>query len=266
MVNSPFDVTKDYFAILGVHHLACDKTIKQAYRKMARRYHPDVSKIHNATQKFQEVSEAFEILTKHKDAYWKAYCRHSNRSSNTSSGYRKNTRHDTGNNNAGAQGDFWGYSQQARKPIRGKDKVITYPLTLRYAIRLLKIGYFYIPGLKIRMKFSRLAFQGKTFRIRNKGYPGLFGGENGDYLVKFSLKMTGLKWELKGSDLYGVIEVPEPLLASGSKIELESPVGPLKLVVPKNYSSKDYIKVENMGLPGDEIHSPGHLFAKLIAA
>lgn len=262
MVNSPFDVTKDYFAILGIHHLACDKTIKQAYRKMARRYHPDVSKIHNATQKFQEVSEAFEILIKHKDSYWTAFCRYHSRS--TATGDKKTGQQSSQQTN-GAKSDYWRYTQ-SRKPVRGKDKVITYPLTLRYAIRLLKIGYFYIPGLKIRMKFSRLAFQGKTFRIKSKGYPGLFGGENGDYLVKFNLKMTGLKWELKGSDLYGEIEVPSPMLMSGNQIELESPVGPLKLVVPNNYSSKQYIKVENMGLPGDELHSPGHLFAKLIAA
>ena len=65
-----FDSTKDYFAVLGVHHDACDKTIKLAYRKMARRYHPDVSKIYNAVVKFQEVAEAFEVLTKkHKESY-----------------------------------------------------------------------------------------------------------------------------------------------------------------------------------------------------
>lgn len=259
MVNPPFDVTKDYFAVLGVHHLACDKTIKQAYRKMARRYHPDVSKIHNATQKFQEISEAFEILTKYKASYWKAYCRANNRPSSTSNAENDQTSAQSG------RSEYWQYNQ-ARRPVRGKDKIITYPLTLRYAIRLLKIGYFYIPGLKVRMKFSRLAFQGKTFRIRNKGYPGLFGGEDGDYLVKFKLRMTGLKWALKGSDLYGEIEVPKPLLSSGNQLELESPVGRLILQVPRNYSSKEFIKVENMGLPGDDSHSPGHLYAKLIAA
>ncbi len=52
--------------------------------------------------------------------------------------------------------------------MRGKDRVITYPLTLRYAIRLLKIGYFYIPGLKVKMKFTREAFADKTFRLKGK--------------------------------------------------------------------------------------------------
>ncbi|MDX1795424.1 MAG: DnaJ domain-containing protein [Hydrogenovibrio sp.] len=263
MVNSPFDASKDYFAVLGIHHQACDQTIKQAYRKMARRYHPDVSKINNATQKFQEVSEAFEILTKHKEVYWKAFCE-------LNSAKSRSKRHHGSSSyqgqNAGNQQAYQQSRYHARAPIRGKDKVITYPLTLRYAIRLLKIGYFYIPGLKIRMKFTRLAFEGKTFRIRNKGYPGLFGGENGDYLVRFNLKLNGMKWRLKGSDLYGTIEVPRLMLSAGNEIELESPAGPMTVMIPKNYSPKQYIKVENMGLPGDGENAAGHLYAKLIAA
>ncbi len=75
MLNKRYDASKDYFALLGVHQQACEKTIKQAYRKMARRYHPDVSKIHNATEKFQEISEAYEVLTKFRDAYWRDYSR-----------------------------------------------------------------------------------------------------------------------------------------------------------------------------------------------
>jgi len=86
MLNTRYDISKDYFALLGVHHQACEKTIKQAYRKMARRYHPDVSKIHNATEKFQEIAEAYEVLTRFRDAYWRDFSRgqgriHTNRSS-----------------------------------------------------------------------------------------------------------------------------------------------------------------------------------------
>lgn len=259
MINAPFDSSKDYFAILGIHPEASDGIIKQAYRKMARRYHPDVSKIHNATQKFQEVSEAFEVLTKHKEAYWKAFCRLNQTRPHNVRGdsFKKHSRHQTKASSSGAY---------HRQPIRGKDRVITYPLTLRYAIRLLKLGYFYIPGLKVRMKFTREAFSGKTFRIKSKGYPGLYGGENGDYLVKFNLKMTGMKWELRGPDIYGTIDVPRPMLTEGNRLELESPAGLMKLTVPVNYSPKEYIRVENMGLPGDEMNRPGHLYARLNAA
>src|SRR3954465_8476173 len=53
---------KDYYKVLGVERGANEEDIKKAYRKLARKYHPDVSKEQNAKEKFQEVSEAYETL------------------------------------------------------------------------------------------------------------------------------------------------------------------------------------------------------------
>lgn len=255
-MRQAFDSSKDYFAVLGIHQRSDDVTIKRAYRKLARRYHPDVSKILNAKEKFQEIAEAYEILTKHREAYFKAF-------------YRQQPNQNPGQQRQQAKPNYSrskARSQYSQNPIDGKNREITYPLTLRYAIRLLKIGYFYVPGLKVRMKFTREAFSGKTFRIKGKGYQGLFGGKTGDYMVRFELKLDALKWELKGADIYGTVKVPRVLIEPGNQLELDSPAGSMKLVVPANYESTEYIKVRNMGLPGDAKHSPGHLFARLEAA
>ena len=53
---------KDYYKIMGVSQDASDKDIKMAYRKLARRYHPDISKEPNAEEKFKEMGEAYEVL------------------------------------------------------------------------------------------------------------------------------------------------------------------------------------------------------------
>ena len=53
---------KDYYSVLGVDRQADDKAIKTAYRKLARQYHPDVSKHPEAEEKFKEVAEAYEVL------------------------------------------------------------------------------------------------------------------------------------------------------------------------------------------------------------
>ncbi|WP_044409752.1 DnaJ domain-containing protein [Thiomicrospira microaerophila] len=269
MFTQHFDANKDYFAVLGLHNQACEKTIKLTYRRLARRYHPDVSKMPDATLKFQEISEAYEVLSKYRDAYCRAFSRFNASASgfqrrpassedgaskaHTDEGFKRHDYHQT-------------HSHWKRAPINGKDRVICYPLTLRYAIRLLQQGYFYIPGLKIKMKFTRHAFEGKTFRLQGKGYQGLFGGKPGDYLVSFNISQESLSWKLQGADLYGDVKVPKSLLVAGGKVQFDSPVGPLTLVVPANYNQNEFIKVQNKGLPSDERGLAGHLYARLIAA
>src|SRR5579862_8229655 len=62
---------KDYYTTLGLSRTATDEEIKRAYRKLARKYHPDVSKEKNAEERFKEVQEAYEVLKdpKKREAY-----------------------------------------------------------------------------------------------------------------------------------------------------------------------------------------------------
>jgi curved DNA-binding protein len=280
ILNSTYDLSIDYFAVIGVHYGACEKTVKMMYRKMARRYHPDVSTIHDAQKRFQDISAAYEILKKHRDAYCIDHERHkrsvsSHRSqakSQTDSAARKARYSEPppksdshSENRQQSEGYSW-QTYRTRKPIDGKDRIITYPLTLRYAIRLLKLGSFYIPGLKVKMKFSREAFEGKTFRLEGKGYGGLFGGKNGDFLVRFNIKLDNVRFQLEAGDIYGVFSVPTSLLQEGKKVKLESPSGWLNFTVPISYSPSDYIKVPAMGLPADELLSAGDFYARLVTA
>lgn len=298
-----YDINTDYFAILGVHYGACTKTVKLAYRKMARRYHPDVSRIHDAQSRFQEIALAYEILNKYREAYCREYdlrqIQHrpkqkvkprarqqtnnktsSADSSSTSSqgshqsyqqSQQKSENASQTNSQEKAQSRSQKQTHQAyrsafreQKPINGKDRVITYPITLRYAIRLLNLGQFYIPGLKVQMKFTRKAFENKTFRLEGKGYSGLFGGKSGDYLVKFNIKIDSSRYKLKEGDIYSTFGLPQVILQPGKKVSLDTVSGKVEIDIPQNYSSEKFIKIAGRGLPADENTPAGDLYARLI--
>lgn len=273
-LNKKFDDSVDYFAVLGLHFGACDKTVKMMYRKMARRYHPDVSTIHDAQKKFQEIAFAYEVLKKYRDAYCSAFELQATRkkaSANNQNPFKQQTTSEPSHNQSST--DNYAYTRRAYRkqiPIDGKDRVITYPLTLRYAIRLLRLGSFYIPGLKVKMKFTREAFEGKTFRLEGKGYNGLFGGKAGDYLVRFNIKVDSTKFQLQSGDIHGIFSVPKPLLRPDKKLELESPSGRLEVLLPSDYSIDKYLqepfKITGMGLPADEVTPAGDFYLKLRAS
>lgn len=280
-----YDVSVDYFAVLGVHYGACSQTVKLAYRKMARRYHPDVSKIHDAQSRFQEIAFAYEILSKYRDSYchefnlrkirsqsFKSEIKHpeseqksssGSGSTNDSAGWKSSSEDNGFSNHQRSSTSYSAYRSQ--KPIDGKDRVINYPLTLRYAIRLLSLGSFYIPGLKLKMKFTREAFEGKTFRLEGKGYSGLFGGKPGNFLVKFTIKIDSVRYKLKNGDIYGSFTLPKVLIKPGEMLTLDAVSGKVELQVPESYSAEKFIKVEAMGLPADEVTPAGDLYVRLIA-
>ena len=60
-------LSKDFYKVLGVSKDASDDDIKKAYRKLARKYHPDVNKTKEAEEKFKDISEAYDVLSKKED-------------------------------------------------------------------------------------------------------------------------------------------------------------------------------------------------------
>lgn len=278
-MRANYDFNKDYFAVLGVHYGACSQTVKLAYRKMARRYHPDVSKIHNAKVLFQEVALAYEVLSKYREDYCYEYDLFKLRNyAKTSSGsskrgaekndYKPNNNaenNDKTSQNENRSSDNTRTAYRAQTPINGKDRVITYPLTLRYAIRLLHLGSFYIPALRQKIKFTRKAFENKTFRIKGKGYTGLFGGVAGDFLVKFDIKVDSSRYKLKGADIYSTVLINKSLMKLGEQVRLDVVSGKVEFYLPENYSSENVIKIIGKGLPADRETKAGDLYLRVIA-
>ncbi len=274
-MNHNFDVAMDYFALLGVPFDADADQIKKGYRKMAMRYHPDLSKLVDAHERFQTIAEAYEILNRYREAYVRARKVHIT----TQKWQQKREAYQT-HNPSEAKGT---YSQttaqpyqstqkssnrthsdeqvfhQRLSPSKGRNRELTFPITLRYAVRLLQAGYFLIPGLNIKMRFTRDMLDAKWFRLRAKGFRGRFGGEPGDLLIRFDVKTQTERFELDEGDIVARYKVPPILLTEGHLLNLDSPAGRFEWKVCTDKLGQQPIVIKGLGLPSEKNYMAGDL-------
>lgn len=260
---SLFDAEKDYYSVLGVAQ-ACElSVIKAAFRKLAKQYHPDVSNHPLATSRFQEVSEAYEVLSRHRQAYDAAVQSLAQAAQQAQQQRQQGHHHasphqrSSSSHHSSAQFDHW-----TPQTGRGRDRNMVYPLTLKYAFRLLREGSFLIPSLNTRLAFDSSALSNKEFRFPGKGFPGLFGGPAGDYIVSFKLTHHA-PFKIRGGDLYMLIKIPRSLWATGGDIYYDTPSGLFKVAIAKQVKVGSYIRFKNKGLPADRHQPGGHLYAKV---
>src|SRR5438874_2455255 len=195
---------KDYYRILGVDRGADDKTIKSAYRKLARKYHPDVNKGQDA--RFKEINEAYEVLSdpekrRRYDTLGPDWQRHAQQGAPTGPGgfqveygeggdfseFFRTIFGDLGGGGGGTggRGDLYlvvsvaPHSQFERK---GDDVHLTLPITAPEAALGATIEVPTLRG-KVSMKIPPATSSGRTFRLPGYGMPRLKGGGAGDQLV-----------------------------------------------------------------------------------
>src|SRR5262245_11677885 len=186
---------KDYYKILGVPRDAGEDEIKKAYRKLARKYHPDVSKEANAKEKFQEVSEAYETLKdQEKRAAYDSLGSH-----RPGQDFRPPpdwfNRFGRGDDEADLGGidlsdlfaSFGRGFQRRDFKIPGEDYEVTVPLTLEALARGGVEREFRIGDKTVRARIPRGAVDGERLRLRGKGGPGANGGPAGDLYLNISL-------------------------------------------------------------------------------
>jgi curved DNA-binding protein len=255
-----FDVEKDYYSVLGVAQASELSAIKAAFRKLAKQYHPDVSNHPLATSRFQEVSEAYEVLSRHRQAYDSAVLSLAQAAQQAQQN-RQHGQHNASNHQyarqTSAQFDHW-----TPQSGRGRDRNMVYPLTLKYAFRLLREGSFLVPSLNTRLPFDSSALSSKEFRFQGKGFPGLFGGPAGDYIVSFKLTHHA-PFKIRGGDLYMLIKIPRRLWATGGEMYYDTPSGLFKVNIAKEVKEGSYIRFKHKGLPADRHQMGGHLYAKV---
>jgi len=248
---------KDYYKILGVARGASEDEIKKAYRKLARKYHPDVSKEANAKEKFQEVSEAYETL-RDKD---KRAAYDSLGSFRPGQDFRPPPdwfdRFGAGRTEDlhgvdlselfESMGIFGRAQRRHRGSFPGEDYEVPVRLTLEEAFRGTE-RTVQLDGRGFTARIPRGATDGQRLRLRGKGGPGVNGGPPGDLYLQIALEPHPL-YRASGHDL----EIELPLApweaALGAQVEVPTLEGRVTMKVPAGSRAGQKLRLAGKGLP-----------------
>jgi curved DNA-binding protein len=278
---------KDYYKVLGVAPDADIKDIKSAYRRLARKYHPDVNSEPGAEDKFKEVAEAYEAL---KDAGRRAeydelrqYREHGGRGGRDfepppgwqSSGFGGGgARHFEGdfsdffNSIFGAgQGGF----RQQQTGLRGQDAEIEMPIFLEETVsETSKVVEYRIPVYEngqvrevkksLKVKIPAGVLDGERIRLKGQGGPGAGDGGNGDLYLHIRLVPHPL-FDVEGHNLVITVPVAPWEAALGAKIVVPTLTGNIHLTIAPNSQGGQRLRIKGKGLATKT--GNGDLFALL---
>ncbi len=254
----------DYYNILGLNKTATLEEIKKAYRKLARKYHPDLNQNDkDAKQKFQQVNESHEVLSDPEKR--KKYDQHGKdwKHSDDIEKMRKNQQQSSGSYNqnySGAQseGDFSdffesmfggaanaGGSRQVK--FRGQDFNAELHLNLIDAYKTHK-QTLTVNNKSIRITIPAGIENGQTIKISGHGGQGVNGGPNGDLYITFSIAAHPTFKRL-GNNLHTNVDLDLFAAVLGGEITLDTLDGKVKLNVKPETQNGSVVKLKGKGFP-----------------
>ncbi len=289
---------KDYYEIMGVSKDATQDEIKRAYRKLARKYHPDVSKEADAEQRFKEVGEAYEVL---KDPEKRAA--YDQLGANWQAGQDFQAPPDwdsgfefSGGGYTGASSedfsDFFetlfgraGYGgasacyttaggPRGEYSMRGQDshaKIMidledaytgaTRTLTLKHSV-LGEDGRPQIKERTLNVRIPKGIRQGQQIRLAGQGGAGVGKGEAGDLYLEVEFKPHPF-YHVEGRDVYLDLPVAPWEAALGAKVKVPTPAGGIDLKIPSGSKNGRKLRLKGRGIPGKQ---PGDFYVVLTIA
>ena len=266
---------RDYYEVLGVGRSADSEQIRAAHRRLARKYHPDMNKDDEASARFSEVQEAYDVLTDtEKRAQYDRYghtgfdAARSQGHTGGASGNWSNADADTfedifgaafGGRKRGASGfgdfgtdfNFGSKGPQASSPTKGRD--IELDLDVGFAAAAfggterLRMGSTDGDTTTIEVKIPMGSTDGSILRVRGKGHPGAHGGPDGDLLLKLRLG-THPWFKRDGLDLSISIPISIVEATLGGKVEVPLLKGSATLTIPPGISSGGRLRLKGKGI------------------
>ncbi|NDP42150.1 MAG: DnaJ domain-containing protein [Aromatoleum sp.] len=283
---------KDYYEILGVERGAAQDDIKRAYRKLARKYHPDVSKAPDAEVRFKELGEAYAVL---KDAEKRAAYDQMGSQWKTgqdfqpppdwNAGFEFSGRDATSGDGQG--GDFSDFfealfgrqSGRARGPrhamhVQGQDHHAKVLIDLADAylgarrtisLRMPTIdagGHVVTQERKLDVTIPKGIRPGQHLRLAGQGAPGIGEGPSGDLYLEIAF-LEHRHFRVDGADVYLDLPLAPWEAALGASVTVPTPEGKVQLTVPPGSAAGRRLRLKGKGIPGNP---SGDMYAVLTIA
>lgn len=267
---------KDYYKIMGVSREATQEDIKRSYRKLARKYHPDVSKEKEAERHFKELGEAYEVL---KDPEKRAAYDRLGANWRAGQDFRPPPGWDAGFEFSGGFGgeteqfsDFFeslfggrgapGRGRRGSARSRGQDHrakiMISLEDSYNGATRSVQLqmpevdshGRAHTRNRTLSVKLPQGIAAGQQIRLAGQGAPGAGGGESGDLLLEIEFQPHRL-YRAENRDIYLTLPVTPWEAALGGVVETPTLGGKVDLKIPANSQSGQKLRLKGRGLPGN---------------
>lgn len=271
---------KDYYKMLGISRSASQDEIKRAYRKSARKYHPDVSKEKNAEQRFKEVGEAYEVLkdSQKRAAYdqlgsgWRAgdeFRPPPGWNPGFGDGFAGQTKVDFSDffeTLFGGVGQTQSRSHTRRSPFRtsGDDQHAKITVTLEEAYqgttKTLQLqvperdsnGQVHTKNRILNVKVPKGVIQGQRIRLSGQGMAGIGGASHGDLYLEINVQKHCL-YRIIDKDIYLTLPITPWEAALGSTITVPTLGGTVELKIPAGSQSEQKLRLKGRGfLKGDQ--------------
>jgi curved DNA-binding protein len=258
----------DYYKLLGLDKTATSKDIKSAYRKLARKFHPDLNpNDKDAKKKFQEINEANEVLSdpekrKKYDQYGKDW-QHSDQFEKQQQYQQQYQQQSSGSdrrNFAGSQsdGDFSdffeslfggtkGAGRGRQVKYRGEDFTAELHLELIDAYKTHK-QTLNVNSQKIRITVPAGIENGQTIKIAGHGGKGINGGPDGDLYITF-LIANNPNFKRSGNDIFSTVDLDLYKAVLGGELTIETLNGKVKLNVKPETQNGSKVKLKGKGFP-----------------
>jgi curved DNA-binding protein len=246
---------KDYYQVLGVSRNASDEEIKQAYRRLARKYHPDVNPGDpKAEARFKEINEAYQVLSdKEQRAKYDRFGSDFRRYEQTGFGGFNYESEDFADLFETLFGQRRTTGSGFSVKLDGQDVEQPVELTLEEAYngtqRTLQFSNPNGTPRTITVKIPAGIDTGKRVRVPGEGAPGLNGGRRGDLYLVVTVKPHD-RFERKGNDLYTTVPVSMYTLLLGGQTTIALLSGKtLTLTIPPQTQNGRVFRISGQGMP-----------------